>query len=228
VASRRSHPRAGAPAAPRLGDLAGAEVRVDPDEAGEVTDARVVAIDGDELDDLELTRCVVEGVRLTARSARRLRLTDVVLRDCELSGADLQEARLSRVRIERCRAEGLDAGLLRASDVVVVDTKLTDAGLRMTGWERCSFECSDLRRVELLESTFQNVEVSVCDLTGADLTRCRLSDVRFPGSRLDELVGAPALAGATIDPAQLVPVALGLFAALGIRVGDDERGDEAG
>ena len=33
------------------------------------------------------------GVRLTARSARRLRLVDVVLRDCELSGADLTEAR---------------------------------------------------------------------------------------------------------------------------------------
>jgi uncharacterized protein YjbI with pentapeptide repeats len=202
-------------------------VRLDPDEVGELSDAHIVAIEGDALDDLELTRCVVEGVRLTARSARRLRLTDVVLRDCELSGADLQEARLLRVRVERCRAEGLDAGFMRSTDVVFAETKLTGAGFRMTSWERSAFEGCDLRRAELLEATLDHVEVSGCDLTEADVTRARLTEVCFRATRLDDLVGATALAGATVDTTQLVPLALALFAALRIRL-DDGAEDGAG
>ena len=224
MATRRARPRAGAPEAPRLPTLPDDGVVLDATEVGELTDARITAVVGDDLDDIELTRCVVEGVRLTAFSARRLRLTDVVLRDCELSGADLQEAQLVRVRIERCRAEGLDAGLLRATDVVVVDTKLTDAGLRMTRWERAALEGCDLRRVELLESVLDHVEVTASDLTGADVTRARMTGVVFRSSRLDDVVGATALAGATIDAPQIVPVALSVFAALGITLdaGDDD------
>jgi uncharacterized protein YjbI with pentapeptide repeats len=225
VATRRVRPRAGVPEAPRLGHLPDEGVRLDPDEVGELSDARIVAIEGDDLDDLELTRCVVEGVRLTARSARRVRLTDVVLRDCELSGADLQEAQLVRVRVERCRAEGLDAGLLRATDVVVVDTKLTDAGLRMTRWERAAFEGCDLRGAELLEATLDHVEVTACDFTGVDVTRARMTGVRFRSSRLDGMKGPTALAGSAIDSPQTVPVALALFAQLGIRIVDDEEPD---
>jgi len=226
VATRRPRPRAGGPEAPRLPDHLEDQVHLDPDEVGELQDARVVDIGGDDLDDLELTRCVVEGVRLTARSARRLRLTDVVLRDCELSGLDLQEARLLRVRIERCRAEGLDAGLLRATDVVVVDTKLSTAGLRMTAWERSAFEGCDLRRAELMEASLDGVEMTGCDLTGADVTRARMVDVRFRSTRLDDLAGATALAGATVEATQVVPVGLALFAALGIRL-DEGLGDDA-
>jgi uncharacterized protein YjbI with pentapeptide repeats len=228
VATRRTRPRPGAPEAPRLPDLLDRDVHLDPDAVGELRDSHVVAIDGDDLDDLELTRCVVEGVRLTARSARRLRLTDVVLRDCELSGADLQEARLLRVRIERCRAEGLDAGLLRATDVVVADTKLTGAGLRMTSWERSAFEGCDLRQAELMEAALDRVELTGCDLTGADTTRARMVDVRFRSTRLHDLVGATALAGSTVDTAQVVPLALAVFSALGIRLDEGPDGTDDG
>lgn len=203
-------------------------MHLDPDEVGELSDAHVVAVEGDDLDDMELTRCLVEGVRLTARSARRLRLTDVVLRDCELSGADLMESSLLRVRFERCRAEGLDAGLLKAVDVVFADTKLTGAGLRMTTWERSAFEGCDLRRAELLEAVLDHVELSGCDLTSGDITRARLTDVRFTATRLDDLIGATALAGATVDTAQVVPVALAVFSALGIRLDDGASEDVPG
>ena len=226
MAARRTRPRPGAPEAPRLPDVLDPDVHLDPDEVGELRDAHVVAIAGDELDDLELTRCVIEGVRLTARSARRLRLTDVVLRDCELSGADLQEARLLRVRVERCRAEGLDAGLLRATDVVFADSKLTSTGFRMTSWERSAFEGCDLRHAELMEASLDRVELTGCDLTGADVTRARMADVRFRATRLDDVVGATALAGATIDTAQVVPLGLAVFVALGIRLDDGpDEGD---
>jgi uncharacterized protein YjbI with pentapeptide repeats len=227
VATRRRRARHGDPEAPRLPDHLEGGVVLDPDRSGTLADARVVAVEGDDLDDLELRRCVLEGVRLTARSARRLRLVDVVLRDCELSGLDLQEATLTRVRVERCRAEALEAGLVKAVDVAMVDTKLTEAGLRMTTWERLRLEGCDLRRAELLDARIDDAAVVGCDLTGVDLGRARLDGVTFRSSNLDDVVGATALAGATIDSPQLVPVALSVFAALGIRV-DDGDGEAAG
>ena len=45
-----------------------------------------------------------------------------------------------------------------------------------------------------------------------------MTGVVFRSSRLDDLVGATALAGAIIDTPQIVPVALSVFAALGIRL----------
>jgi uncharacterized protein YjbI with pentapeptide repeats len=172
------------------------------------------------LDGADLTRCVLDGVRLTAVSARRARLTDVVLRNCELSGVDLEEARLTRVRFEGCRAEALDGGLVRARDVVVVDTKLTDAAFRMSSWERCRLEDADLRRLDLLDAALEAVRFEDCDLTEADLTRARLTSVSFPRSTLVDLRGAQALAGSTIDASQMVSVAVSLFAAMDITVAD--------
>ena len=196
---------------------------LDPDDRAELADARVVGVAGEDLDDVALVRCVVEGVRLTAASARRVRLTDVVLRDCELSGLDLQEARLRRVRIERCRATGLEGGALHAADVAVVDTKLADAGLRMTEWERVAFVGVEATGVDWTAASLRGASFVGCDLSGAVLSRCRMDEVTFRASGLDDLVGARALAGAVVDGPQLVPVALALFADLGIGLaGGDE------
>jgi uncharacterized protein YjbI with pentapeptide repeats len=168
------------------------------------------------LEDAELHGCLLEDVRLTATSAARLTLTDVVLRRCELSGADLDEARWHRVRVEDCRAEALDAGRLRADHVVVSGTKLRDAGLRMSRWEHATFTDTDLRGVELHEARLLGAALEGCDLTGAVLTRARLTGARLDRCTLHDLVGASALAGAAISEDQVYPVALALMAELKI------------
>jgi uncharacterized protein YjbI with pentapeptide repeats len=78
-----------------------------------------------------------------------------------------------------------------------------------------------------LEASLDHVEMTGCDLTGADVTRARMDGVRFRSSTLDSLTGATALAGATIDPAQLVPLALSLFGELGIGLDDGPGTDPA-
>jgi len=96
----------------------------------------------------------------------------------------------------------------------------------MTSWERSAFEGCDLRHAELMEASLDRVELTGCDLTGADVTRARMADVRFRATRLDDVVGATALAGATIDTAQVVPLGLAVFVALGIRLDDGpDEGD---
>ena len=214
-------PRIDRPRRPDANDTGNPDVEVVLEAETDLVDRVVHGVaPGAVLDGAELTRCHFEGVRLTATSARQARITDVVFRNCELSGVNLEEARLTRVRFEGCRAEGLDGGLLRARHVGIHDTKLTDAGFRMSSWERCRLESSDLRRLDLLDAELAETDVEACDLTEADLTRARLRDVRLPRSTLVDLRGAQALGGATIDASQMVSVAVALFAALDITLAD--------
>ncbi|HEY6533040.1 MAG TPA: pentapeptide repeat-containing protein [Acidimicrobiales bacterium] len=218
----RARPGVEAPAPPRLAPALD-EVTLDLSEPADLHDVSIIAVTGEgDLDDLELVGCVLDGVHLTALSARRVRLTDVVLRNCELSGLDLTEARLRRVRIEGCRAGMLEAGMVTVEDLDVIDSKLTEAGFRMATLERAHVEGCDLAGLELIDGRLESVEFVSCDLTGADVSRARMADVRFRRSTLDGMLGVEALAGATIDPAQLVPVALALFASLGIALDDPE------
>lgn len=201
---------------------------LDPDTTPDLADAVVTDVVDTDLDEVELVRCVLEGVRLTGRQAHRLRLVDVVLRGCELSGADLSEAQLTRVRIEGCRAEGLDLGLAKVRDLVVVGSKLSEAGLRSAELERVRFDDCDLRRSEWQQASVAAASVIGCDLSGAHLGGARLRGVRFAGTRLDDLRGATALAGASIGPDQVVPVAVSLFSELGIALEDDDGADGVG
>ena len=199
------------------------DVVLDLHDPSDLRNARITEVVGEgDIDDLEVIGCTLEGVALTAVSARRLRLTDVVLRGCELSGIDLTEARFRRVRLEGCRAAMLDVGMAAIEDLVVVDCKLTEAGLRMATIERSRFEGCDMVAAELGGARLDAVTFDGCDLTGADVAGASMQAVRFPRSALDELRGAPSLAGASVDPAQVLPVALALFGALGIGLEDPE------
>jgi len=216
-----AQPSPGPIQAPKLpAELAEGPARLEP--GIDLTGVHVTGdVEVEGLEDAELQGCLLEDVRLTAVSAARLKLTDVVLRRCELSGADLDEARWRRVRVEDCRAEALDAGRLRGDHVVVSGTKLRDAGLRMTHWERASFSDTDLRGAELHEAQLLGVAFDGCDLTGAVLTRARLTRSRFDRCTLHDLLGATALAGATIPEDQVYPVALALLAQLDISISDE-------
>jgi hypothetical protein len=61
-----------------------------------------------------------------------------------------------------------------------------------------------------------------CDLNGADFSQAVLPGAKFQGSSLAEIKGGEYLRDVVIDSSQVLPLALRVFSALGIRV-DDER-----
>jgi uncharacterized protein YjbI with pentapeptide repeats len=113
---------------------------------------------------------------------------------------------------------GLALGRLR--DVRFVDCRLDGANLRMVDAERVGFEGCQLTEADGYGAKAVDVSFTDCDLTGAELSQATLTGARFLRSRLADLRGATALAGAVIDSGQIVPLALGLFAALEITVED--------
>jgi uncharacterized protein YjbI with pentapeptide repeats len=167
-------------------------------------------------------RSRIVDARLVAATLHRLRATDVVIANTDLSGADLDESVLNRVVFKDCRMSGVILSRCTLRDVLFVDCRLDDASFRMGEAKAVRFEDVDLRRGDFYAALLEGTRFFDCDLTGAQFAKARTAGVRFHGSNLTDLQGGSDLAGAVIDSSQVLSVAMGVLSALGIRV-DDER-----
>ncbi len=79
---------------------------------------------------------------------------------------------------------------------------------------------------DVAEAALTDVRFAGSVLTGAEFSKAVLKGVNLRGSTIDGLRGAIDLAGVVIDSAQMIPLALSLFAALGIAIDDgDDNSD---
>jgi hypothetical protein len=60
-----------------------------------------------------------------------------------------------------------------------------------------------------------------CDLTGVEFSNAQVTGAFLHGSLLEGIRGAAGLRGIVIGTDQILPLALSMFAGLGIRVDDD-------
>jgi uncharacterized protein YjbI with pentapeptide repeats len=162
------------------------------------------------------------NARLVAATLHRMRATDVVIENADLSGADLDESVFSRVVFQDCRMSGVILSRCTLRDVLFVDCRLDDASFRMGEAKAVRFEDVDLRRGDFYAALLEGTRFFDCDLTGAQFAKARTPGARFHGSNLTDLQGGSDLAGAVIDSSQVLSVAIGVLSALGIQV-DDER-----
>lgn len=166
--------------------------------------------------------CRITGVRFTGAHLHKAELRDVVITTCDLAGAVLEELTLDRVAFVDCRLVGADLGGANLRDVSFTDCQLDELGLRMARTERLEVRGGtatglDAHEAWLTASTWEDV-----DLTGADLSGAQLGRARFGGrTNLADVRGARALSGATIDPALAFAVGQALLADLRIVVEDD-------
>jgi uncharacterized protein YjbI with pentapeptide repeats len=195
----------------------------------------------DDLDDAEWHEVLAEG-ELTATAARRFRVdrshlrrlaltgaeltaprwTDVLLEDCELSGTVLHDATWTRVELRRCRLSGIQLPEARLRDVAFVDCKLDEANLRLSVGERVVVRSSGMGGADLGGARIDGLWCFDSDLARVDLSNAEITDVRLHGSTFEGLVAADHLRRVTLDPAQVLPFAVALYGALGIRI-DEER-----
>jgi uncharacterized protein YjbI with pentapeptide repeats len=173
-------------------------------------------------EELVVERSRIEDARFVAAALHRMRLTDVVIENTDLSGADMDESVLTRVVFKDCRMSGVILSRCSLRDVLIVDCRLDDASFRMGEAKAVCFEDVDLRRGDFYAAQLEGTRFFDCDLTGAQFAQARTPGVRFHGSNLSDLKGGPDLAGAVIDSSQVLSVAIGVLSALGIQV-DDER-----
>jgi uncharacterized protein YjbI with pentapeptide repeats len=175
----------------------------------------------DDADHVDIAQSRLTRVILTGNTFEHLRLTDVIVEDCELSGAVLTGAVLLRVQFLRCRMSGLVAYSSKATDVEMIDCKIDEANFRNVTLEACRLSSCLLPGADFMAATMKDVSFERCDLTGADFSKAKLEAVRLHGSTLERIGGADSLKGAIIGSDQVFALAFPLFAALGIAVNDD-------
>ena len=187
------------------------QVRVRGDFSGQV--ARAV----------DVTESHFVGARMVGVEVDRLRITDTVVDDCDLSGAVLTDAVLTRVEFRKCRMSGIVVAAARLRDVRFVECKLDDANFRMTMSERVEFDRTILRTADFYAAKLRSARFWSCDLALAQFSKADLHGALLHGSTLADVLGADSFAGVTVETGQVLPLALRLFAALDITVDDDPR-----
>ena len=170
---------------------------------------------------VDVNGCRLTGAVFTGAEIDKLRLVDTVVEDCEFSGAVL--TRLSAVRVEfrRCRMSGVDVHGGDFRDVKFLDCKLDGANLRSTTWQRSGLEGCLLTEADFSSAKLGEAAIKQCDLRRADFTKAQAAGVTLHGSELEGVVGAEGLRGVLIGSDQVIPLALSVFSALGIRVQDE-------
>jgi uncharacterized protein YjbI with pentapeptide repeats len=73
-------------------------------------------------------------------------------------------------------------------------------------------------QADFAAATLTDVTFDGCDLRAAELSQVSCTRVDLRGARIEDVRGANALAGATVSPEQLVPLAPALAAAIGLTV----------
>jgi uncharacterized protein YjbI with pentapeptide repeats len=172
-------------------------------------------------DHVEITGCALHGVRFTGARLELLRLVDVVAVDAELSGALITESSLQRTEFVNCRMSGLVTSDSKLRSVCFRDCKLDDANFRFVKAERVVFDGCSLVNADFSGAVFTSSAFAGCDLRTAEFSNASLKGTRFAGSTLEGLRGASSLRGAVIGTDQVLPLALGVFADMGIAISDE-------
>ncbi len=190
----------------------------------EVEDALVTGeLLGASVDDLTISGCRFDRVRLTGSSLDGVALEDVLFADCELSGVTMGGAKLERVRFEHCRMSGLSAADLHAEHVGFEDCRLDDAWFRMSDIERAEFLDCDLRKADFYATTVRRTAFIGCDLTGAELSKAVVAEVRLERSTIIDVGGIGDLRDIVLSPELVTSFAIPFLASFGITV---DFGDE--
>jgi uncharacterized protein YjbI with pentapeptide repeats len=169
-------------------------------------------------DRILVTESEVRGVAIDAEDAPGLRLSDVILRACDLSNVDGREGSLRRVEIHGSRLVGfgLRGGTVR--DLRVLDSSFALASLAFSKLRDVIFERVDLAEASFMQAQLEAVAFIDCKLAGADFRGVKVKGCAIRGTSLDGILGLDCLRGIAMPWVDVLDSTAALAAALGIIV----------
>jgi uncharacterized protein YjbI with pentapeptide repeats len=180
---------------------------------------------GQRASDCEIIESRVVGATFIGTALDGIRIRDTVIESCDLSGARLGDADFTRVEFRNCKMPAIDLAAARLHDVLFRDSKLDNANFRMIIGEHVRFDHASLRWGDFYAAQVAQAQFLDCDLTASEFSKSELAGARLHGSNVEGLKGAVHLRTAIIDSTQVLPLALGLLAALHIEINDDRDDD---
>jgi uncharacterized protein YjbI with pentapeptide repeats len=169
-------------------------------------------------DGILVTESELRGVVLDAQDAPGLRLSDVILRACDLSNVDGRGGSLRRVEIHGSRLLGFGLAGGTVQDLRVFDSSLALASWAFSKLRDVIFERVDLAEASFMDAQLEGVTFIDCKLTGADFRGVKLKSCAIRGTSLDGILGVDCLRGVAMPWVDVLDSAAALAAALGISV----------
>lgn len=168
----------------------------------------------------ELGECRVVSSRWSGSRWRRCVIGDSVIDESDLGNVTMADCGWQRVVVSRSRLTGADL-----SGCTIQNARFTGCVVNLSNWRfatlrKVAFEDCKLTGGDFAGASLSDVRFSGCDLSEAQFREVRIDRVRLERCRLDAVGGLPSLAGATIDPLDLIGLGYQLAAALGIRIDD--------
>ena len=174
---------------------------------------------------VEMEACRFVGTSLAGSALERLQILDCVLEHCDLANVHLTSSALTRVELTGCRATGL----------VASGALLRNVTMRNCVADLSAFRFATFTAVRFVDCRLHGADFVSADLTGAlfrrcDLSRAELSQVRARGAVFVDCVwdgvhGVTSLAGATVvhsSPADAHAFMAATAESLGIAIGEPD------
>lgn len=170
---------------------------------------------------LRVTESELRGVAIDAGDVPGLQLSDVILRDCDLSNIDGREGSLRRVEVHGSRLVGFGLAAGTIEDLRVIDSTLALASLAFAQLRNVVFDRVDLAEASFMEARLESVAFVDCRLVGADFRGAKQKDCLIRGTPLEGILGTDWLEGIRMPWADVLASAPALAAALGIVIEQD-------
>ncbi|QEV18793.1 pentapeptide repeat-containing protein [Streptomyces alboniger] len=163
--------------------------------------------------------CALVGCGIGETRLSRARFVDSVLTEPRGVGTDLVEASMRDVEVVDARLGGVQLHGSVLERVVVRGGKLDYLNLRKARLRDVIFEGCVLVEPDFGLASLERVEFRDCVVRGADFSGVRMKDVDLRAAgELGIARGVGSLAGAVISPEQLIELAGGFAAEVGVRV----------
>lgn len=160
-------------------------------------------------------RCGLDGVTMRRVRIAECRLEELRATSLDTADSTWRDTLLSVGRVGALLAPGAAWSSVRVRGGRLDLVDLSGTNLQDVVLEGCAIGELDLSTAVARDIALEDCKVEILDVSGARLTRADLT-----GAVLGAVRGVAGLRGATITPAQLLDVAPGLAAHLGIRVRD--------
>jgi uncharacterized protein YjbI with pentapeptide repeats len=148
-------------------------------------------------------------------------LIDVTVHEGDWSNCNLRGSALRRVEFRGVRMTGAMLAESKLRDVRFVGCRLDLANFRFAKCERVSFEDCQMVEMHLQGSSITSGAFFDCRMEGADITSCTFERTHIRGTSLEGTRGLLSLRGTSIPWPEIVELAGGLAAAVGISILDE-------
>ena len=194
---------------------------------------------GEMAEDLRLAEADLSGAGLSAISLLSCRFSEVFADDTDLTAARLVDCRLERLSSTYLHSPRSTWRAVELTGSRIGAWEIYDADLESVLIEDCRLGFANLAGTTLRDILIRSTRIDELDLSGIEAERVRfedcrvgtlrlrggsLSDVDLRGLEMRVVSGVSSLAGATISGEQLTELAPLLAQHLGLRVEDQEDG----